>query len=123
MGDEDYRQVNRANWNDRARLHPQSPGYDLDRFRRDPSVLSDVVQFDVPRLGDVSGLEVVHLQCHIGTDTLSLSRLGAQVTGLDFSSVAIDSARALAWLKEGRERLPLSYTPQTTKQATQGDTA
>ena len=50
----------------------------------------------VPRLGDISGLRGVHLQCHIGTDTLSLARLGAQMTGLDFSGAALVEARALS---------------------------
>ncbi|MGV8844943.1 class I SAM-dependent methyltransferase [Tessaracoccus sp.] len=93
---DDYLRVNRANWDDRAMLHPQSAGYDLDRFRRDPSAISDVVRFDLPRLGEIAGLQVAHLQCHIGTDTLSLSRLGAHVTGLDFSPVAISAAENLA---------------------------
>ncbi len=52
--------------------------------------------FDLPRLGSVEGLDVVHLQCHIGTDTLSLARLGARVTGLDFSASALAVARELA---------------------------
>jgi SAM-dependent methyltransferase len=52
-----------------------------------------VVQFDLPRLGDLSGLRGIHLQCHIGTDTVSLSRLGARMSGLDFSPVAIELAR------------------------------
>ena len=51
-----------------------------------PSYLSDVVRFDLPRLGDIAGLRGVHLQCHIGTDTVSLARLGARMTGLDFSA-------------------------------------
>ena len=55
-----------------------------------------MVRFDRPRLGDISGLRGVHLQCHIGTDTLSLSRLGARMSGLDFSVPAITVARDLA---------------------------
>jgi len=55
-----------------------------------------VVRFDLPRLGDVAGLRTVHLQCHIGTDTISLYRLGARVTGLDFSSASLAQARDLA---------------------------
>ncbi|HEY8093552.1 MAG TPA: class I SAM-dependent methyltransferase, partial [Acidimicrobiales bacterium] len=47
-------------------------------------------------LGSVAGLDVVHLQCHIGTDTVSLAKLGARVTGLDFSPAALREARALA---------------------------
>lgn len=62
----------------------------------DPTRLSDVVRFDLPLLGDVSGLDAVHLQCHIGTDTVSLARLGARMTGLDFSSTSLTQARQLA---------------------------
>jgi SAM-dependent methyltransferase len=57
-----------------------------------------VVRFDLPRLGDVRGLRGVHLQCHIGTDTVSLARLGARMTGLDFSPAALAEARRLAAL-------------------------
>ena len=93
---EDYRDVNRASWDERAPAHAASPGYAFDRFVEDPEFLSDVVRFDVPRLGDISGLRGVHLQCHIGTDTISLSRLGARMTGLDFSAAALAEARRLA---------------------------
>jgi SAM-dependent methyltransferase len=91
---DDYRSINLANWNSRVPFHEQ--GYDLDRFHADPSFLSGVVRFDLPRLGSIDGLRGVHLQCHIGTDTLSLARLGAQMTGLDFSAPALDVARRLA---------------------------
>src|SRR5688500_17259397 len=91
---ESYVDVNRANWNSRVPFHAR--GYQLDKFRADPSWLSEVVRFDQPRLGDVRGLDLVHLQCHVGSDTLSLSRLGANVTGLDFSEPALDVARELA---------------------------
>lgn len=92
----DYRDVNRANWNDRAAAHAASPFYGLDRFVRDPAFLSETVRFDRPLLGDVAGLKGVHLQCHIGTDTVSLARLGAHMTGLDFSDKSLDEARRLA---------------------------
>jgi SAM-dependent methyltransferase len=92
---EDYRAVNQANWDERAPAHAASPGYALDNFRSDPSFLSYVVQYDVPRLGDLTGLRGVHLQCHIGTDTISLARLGAQMTGYDFSPAALTEARKL----------------------------
>ena len=72
----DYRELNRANWDERAPAHAASPDYAFARFVDDPSFLSDVVRFDLPRLGDIAGLRGVHLQCHIGTDTLSLARLG-----------------------------------------------
>ena len=89
----DYRTVNLANWNSRVPHHEQ--GYALDGFR-DPAHLSAVVRFDVPRLGDISGLDGVHLQCHIGSDTVSLARLGARMTGLDFSAPALEVAGRLA---------------------------
>jgi SAM-dependent methyltransferase len=91
----DYRSVNRASWDERAPAHAASPGYALDKFRADPSFLSYVVQYDVARLGDIRGLRGVHLQCHIGTDTISLARLGAQMTGYDFSPAALAEARLL----------------------------
>ncbi len=92
----DWIELNRANWDDRAPIHAASEEYGLDRFVDDPRHLSDVVRFDLPRLGDLTGLVGVHLQCHIGTDTLSLSRLGARMTGLDFSGPSRDGARGLA---------------------------
>jgi SAM-dependent methyltransferase len=93
----DYRAVNLANWNERAEPHAASANYRVADLITDPSLLSKVVAFDAPRLGRLDGLRVVHLQCHIGTDTLSLSRLGAaSVTGVDFSDKALDEARRLA---------------------------
>ena len=93
---DDYLAVNRAYWDDRAPAHAASADYGLARFAADPDALSDVVAFDRPRLGDVASLRGLHLQCHIGTDTLSLHRLGARMTGLDLSPVSIREARALA---------------------------
>jgi SAM-dependent methyltransferase len=92
----DYREINGAYWDERVAAHAASPDYGLERFADDPAFLSDVVRFDVPRLGDISGLDAVHLQCHIGTDTVSLARLGARMTGLDLSAPALDVGRALA---------------------------
>jgi SAM-dependent methyltransferase len=92
----DYRAVNRAMWDERAPAHAASADYGVERFRVDPEHLSGVVRFDLPRLGDVRGLDGVHLQCHIGTDTISLARLGARMCGLDFSPTALEHARALA---------------------------
>jgi SAM-dependent methyltransferase len=92
----DYRALNRANWDERAPAHAASPDYALHRFVDDPRFLSEVVRFDLPRLGDVAGLRGAHLQCHIGTDTISLHRLGARMTGLDFSGASLAEARRLA---------------------------
>ena len=70
----------------------------MQRFADDPDFISDVVRFDLPLLGDVAGLRGVHLQCHIGTDTISLARLGARMTGFDFSGAALTEARRIAAL-------------------------
>ncbi|MCU1492569.1 MAG: methyltransferase [Acidimicrobiaceae bacterium] len=93
---DDYRALNRASWDDRAPAHAASAYYGFDRFVEDSAFLSEVVRFDRPRLGDITGQRGVHLQCHIGTDTISLSRLGARMSGLDFSPAALDEARRLA---------------------------
>jgi SAM-dependent methyltransferase len=91
-----YLDLNRANWDDRAPAHAASPDYGFDQFIADPHHLSEVVRFDLPLLGDIRGVHGVHLQCHIGTDTISLARLGATMTGLDFSDASIAEARRLA---------------------------
>jgi SAM-dependent methyltransferase len=92
----DYRAVNRANWDERAVAHAASADYGLDRYVSDPAHVGPVVSFDRPLLGDIAGRRGLHLQCHIGTDTLSLARLGATMTGLDFSAKSLEQARGLA---------------------------
>jgi SAM-dependent methyltransferase len=91
----DHLIVNRASWDERAPAHAASADYAFDRFSEDPEYLSAVVRFDLERLGDIRGMRGVHLQCHIGTDTVSLARLGARMTGVDFSSAALAEARRL----------------------------
>ena len=93
---DEYRRTNLASWEERAGPHAASPDYAVARLADDPGFLSTVVRFDLPRLGDIRGLDVVHLQCHIGTDTVSLAKLGAAVTGVDFSPQALAQARSLA---------------------------
>ncbi len=94
--------ANRDSWDDRARVHADSQAYNLDALVNDPNAISSVIAADLPILeahllaGSLDGLDVVHLQCHIGTDTLSLSRSGGQLTGVDFSGASLDVARDLA---------------------------
>jgi SAM-dependent methyltransferase len=90
---DNWRELNLANWNDRVPVHLASEFYDLAGFRARPDSLPD---YQVAEVGDVAGRSLLHLQCHIGTDTLSWARRGAVVTGLDFSAPAIDAARDLA---------------------------
>jgi SAM-dependent methyltransferase len=90
---EDYRKTNRAHWDELAPLHVVSPFYRTDAFRRGDNILDPIVR---ERIGEVAGKRLLHLQCHFGLDTLSLARMGADVTGLDFSPNAIAAARDLA---------------------------
>ena len=94
MSELDHRALNLSNWESRVPHH--LAGYPIDALLARPDAVSGVVAFDRPRLGDIRGLETVHLQCHIGTDTVSLARLGAHTTGLDFSPSALAGARDLA---------------------------
>ena len=73
MDDEHYA-INRAWWDERAPSHASSADYAVRELIADPTRLSDVVRFDLPRLGDINGQRGIHLQCHIGTDTISLIR-------------------------------------------------
>jgi len=90
---DDPRADNRDNWDDRVAGH--IAGYRVDRYVNDPAHLSDIVIFDQDRLGELRGKKVLHLQCHIGTDTITLARLGAEVTGIDFAPSAIGACREL----------------------------
>ncbi len=93
---DEHRRANRANWDDRVAIHWDSPVYDTAGFVTDPARLSDEVAFDAPYVGPVAGKRLLHLQCHMGKDTLSWARLGAEVTGIDFSEAAIAAARCLS---------------------------
>lgn len=93
---DERRAANRANWDDRVPIHWGPDGYDAAGFAADPDAISGVVAFDRLTVGDVAGKRLLHLQCHFGKDTLSWARLGAEVTGVDFSERAIDAARRLA---------------------------
>jgi SAM-dependent methyltransferase len=86
-------EANRRLWDERVDVHRRSAHYDLDGFRAGRSSLRSV---ELEELGDVAGRSLLHLQCHLGQDTLSLARLGARVTGVDFSEPAIAAARSLA---------------------------
>src|ERR1700716_3536757 len=91
----DYLDINHRNWDERAAIHGRDTtgDYMLDRFRAGEDALHAI---EAAELGDISGKRVLHLQCHIGRDTLCLARRGALVTGLDFSGAALNVARRLA---------------------------
>ena len=80
-------------WDEWTRVHETSAFYDLDGFRRGGIRLR---ASELDEIGPVAGVDVLHLQCHFGLDTLSFARLGANVTGADFSAAAIDLAGRVA---------------------------
>jgi SAM-dependent methyltransferase len=84
-----YLKINRKAWNDKTVVHLQSEFYDQKAFLAGKNSLKNP---ELQVLGDVNGKRILHLQCHFGQDTLSLVRMGAKVTGLDFSEVAIENA-------------------------------
>lgn len=87
------REANRVRWDESVPYHVRSEFYDLDGFR---AGRDDIRPFELDEVGPVDGLDLLHLQCHIGTDTLSWARRGARVVGLDFSEPAVEAARRLA---------------------------
>jgi SAM-dependent methyltransferase len=89
----EFIEANRRRWNELVDIHYASPFYDVPAFKAGASTLLPVEREEV---GDVRGKTLLHLQCHFGMDTLSWARLGATVTGLDFSAPAVEQARALA---------------------------
>ena len=93
--DDSRTELNHAWWNERARLPRQTPLYQKHIDCLSGGGLS-LLPVEVSEPDDIRGLSILHLQCHIGTDTLSLSRLGTTVTGVDFSEVAIQEARQLS---------------------------
>ena len=86
-------EVSRRKWDEAVPLHVASAEYDVAAFMRGASTLKTI---EVNHMGRVKGLSLLHLQCHFGLDTLSWARSGASVVGVDYSPVAVETARNLA---------------------------
>ena len=82
-------------WDTWTGIHVDGPFYDVASFvdGTHPIRLAD---YEREEIGPVDGRSLLHLQCHFGLDTLSWARLGATVTGADFSGAAVEQARLLA---------------------------
>ncbi len=89
----EYMEVNRERWNELVAHHSASSSYDLEGFKKGDIRIRILERGEV---GDVNGKSLLHLQCHFGLDTLSWARLGAKVTGIDYSDQAITLARSLS---------------------------
>lgn len=97
MGASDVIANNRAYWDELARVHGQDDYYDSEALLAGADSMVAEERAAVERaVGSVDGLDVIHVQCHIGFDTISLARRGARVTGVDFSAAALDKAARLA---------------------------
>ncbi len=93
MKETNYIEINKKSWNNRTEHHYESDFYDVEGFIKGDTSLNEI---ELNLLGDIKGKKILHLQCHFGQDTLSLARLGAEVTGVDFSDKAIQKANELA---------------------------
>jgi len=91
--DTNYFETNRKAWNAKTSVHINSDFYDNENFLKGKSSLKSI---ELDLLGEISGKSILHLQCHFGQDSISLSWMGAQVTGIDLSDEAIKEAQALA---------------------------
>ncbi|KMQ70645.1 class I SAM-dependent methyltransferase [Chryseobacterium koreense] len=90
---ENYLEINRNSWNAKVEPHLKSDFYFVEDFINGRNSLNSI---ELALLGDVKGKEILHLQCHFGQDSISLSRMGAKVTGIDLSDKAIAAAKDLA---------------------------
>lgn len=118
--EDDSASVNVRFWDALAQVHGHGDAYyDLEALVEGKSSLSDVEAAAVSEaVGNVDGLDVLHVQCHLGMDAISLARQGARLTGVDFSPVALDRARQLAsrcgvdieYIHADSTRLPESLT-------------
>jgi SAM-dependent methyltransferase len=91
------RRINRAHWDALAAAHGQDAVYDSEALIAGADSLHEAEAAGVREaVGAVAGLDVLHLQCHIGFDAISLARRGARVVGVDFSPASLEKARTLA---------------------------
>lgn len=91
--EKNYLEINRENWNKRTETHFKSDFYDVANFILGGNSLKSI---ESELLGDIQGKSILHLQCHFGQDSISLARLGANVTAVDLSDKAIEAGIQLA---------------------------
>ena len=58
--------------------------------------MNSLKSIELNTLGDVKEKSLLHLQCHFGQDSISLAKMGADVTAVDFSDVAINEAKKIS---------------------------
>jgi SAM-dependent methyltransferase len=114
---DDAREINRRFWDGLAAVHAAGgPGnyYDIEALVRGERPLGDWEERALEAVGDVAGLDVIHVQSHIGVDSIILAQRGARVTAVDFSPTALEAGRAIAqragvdveWVEADANALP-----------------
>jgi 2-polyprenyl-3-methyl-5-hydroxy-6-metoxy-1,4-benzoquinol methylase len=88
----EYFEINKYLWNEKTKIHVDSDFYEMDDFLAGKNTLKPI---ELSLLEDIVGKKILHLQCHFGQDSLSLARMGAEVTGLDISDASIAKAQEL----------------------------
>ncbi len=92
MSIDKYIEVNKKLWDWKTGIHVKSRFYNVEAFKKGKSSLNSL---EIEALGEVKDKSILHLQCHFGMDSLSLAKMGAKVTGIDFSEKAVETARSL----------------------------
>lgn len=85
--------ANQANWDQRTPIHLASSFYGVDGSREPDSWFAEYEWRD---LGELQGVDLVHLQCHLGVETIALARRGARAVGVDISGESVVHARTVA---------------------------
>ncbi len=91
--DREYLEVNKNSWNNKVAVHLESDFYNMKAFKEGKTSLNSI---ELDLFGDLNGKKVLHLQCHFGQDSISMARMGAEVTAIDLSDEAIKAAKILA---------------------------
>lgn len=87
-----YEEKNILFWDELAKIHSGVSDYDLANYNPYEYSLKDI---ELSSLGNITGKRILHLQCHIGLDSFSLEMMGAEVTAIDYSSAAIETANTI----------------------------
>ncbi len=112
---QEYFLKNKEVWEQRTPVHIASEFYNMEKFIVGHNTLNAI---ELPLLGDVSNKNILHLQCHFGQDSISLARMGASVTGIDFSEQSIAKATVLSTQLQVNAKFILSNVYNTMEHIT-----
>jgi SAM-dependent methyltransferase len=90
MRSEEAEKLNQIFWDEIAPIHKKS--YDIKSLK---NKISQIDEIQKNEFYPIKNKSLLHLQCHIGTDSISLALDGANVTAVDFSEKSIEIAKKL----------------------------